>query len=176
LEGETNSDKRKAQCRGGNIARRGLEKQQLRTSSGSPYPHTRKARDPHKCKQDRARARASHAKYLGDEDAIYSSFAQGSRNRESSDQQHDGWGEHDRKDKPCCGEGDVEVRGSVDTYLVASGGVKRVTTPSSPVLRITRKQTKSNGMSIDVTNRGIACPTRSGAFRVGMRLIHLCCP
>jgi len=59
----------------------------------------------------------------------------------------------------------ADPRGDLNTYLVASGGVKRVTTPSSSVLRITRKQTKSNGVSIDVTNRGMACLSWLGVFQ-----------
>ena len=47
--------------------------------------------------------------------------------------------------------------GDLNTYLVASGVVNRVITPSSSVPRITRKQTKSSGTSIDVTNKGMAC-------------------
>jgi hypothetical protein len=64
----------------------------------------------------------------------------------------------------------------LETYLVASGGVKRVTTPSSSVLRITRKQTKSNGMNIDVINRGIACLPWSEVFQVRIELFYLRCP
>ena len=65
---------------------------------------------------------------------------------------------------------------NLDTYLVASGGVKRATVPSSPVLRTTRKQTKSNGTNIDVTNRGIAYPWTVRGVPVRVMLPYLRCP
>jgi hypothetical protein len=122
-----------------------------RRCSNITDPHTSECRDAHQHEQDNARFLACCIEDSRSCHDVQSGFGEDGGDGETTDEEHDCWREHLRKDVPDC---QLASPLKPQAYLVASAAGIRVSLPS--VDRSTRRRTTRKGTANEVTNRGIA--------------------
>lgn len=122
-------------------------------SSNVTYPHARESSNTHEDKQDHAWFRTSGIEDTRCSHDIQAGFREDGRDRESTDEEHDGRREHLREDVSGLVSSD-EVAIGIATDLVESAADRRISASSDD--RRTRSSTTRKGTASDVTKSGIA--------------------
>lgn len=73
---------------------------QTRQHLNEPDPHASEARNAHESQQNDTGSCPGNAKNASDENSVNVGLRERRSNGKSSDQEHNGWGEHDRENVP----------------------------------------------------------------------------